>query len=233
LYPSKTRLRLLADVDAGNVYKDGQGRAIGTEGVVTARIAEMERAGWIALDGARWKATGTAPGDVEAAAATPAPVVMSADVAAWIAEHVLGAKRVANYGPLTCACQWSPCGHCNAGRCGSCARDRHAFRPMPETWISDRRGMVLTGKSEVWLADRTCIYRCPCPKEHLAQLDLTGKPVRPPRRRTPGVSGRELNPAPSQYEPGTLFDLTPAGALVEGFEMNGGVQESMLALLES
>ncbi len=59
LYPTPTRLRLLAEVEAGEVWQKPDGHSELTDRhyfgvsdpvcIVTARIAELERAGWVEL----------------------------------------------------------------------------------------------------------------------------------------------------------------------------------------
>lgn len=50
LYPTKTRLRLLAAVDRGDVHRYGDGRDYAIDGrLLTARIAELQRAGLVEL----------------------------------------------------------------------------------------------------------------------------------------------------------------------------------------
>lgn len=59
LYPTPTRLALLADVDAGEVWQRSDGQSELTDRdqfgvsdpvcIVTSRIAELERAGWVHL----------------------------------------------------------------------------------------------------------------------------------------------------------------------------------------
>lgn len=70
LYPTKTRVQLLRDVDAGLVMNDIRNQVIdgrvvliapkdGFEQTVTARIAELEKAGWAEEDedGINWRLT--------------------------------------------------------------------------------------------------------------------------------------------------------------------------------
>jgi DNA-binding transcriptional regulator PaaX len=64
LYPTKTRLALLQAVADNDVWKIADGDTIDliegghSERRVTAAIAEMERAGWVALhDVGRWELT--------------------------------------------------------------------------------------------------------------------------------------------------------------------------------
>lgn len=63
LYPTKTRLQLLADVLAGNVF-DSSDRIVavnlGHWVTVTKRIEEMQRAGWVERRGfTHWGLTDT------------------------------------------------------------------------------------------------------------------------------------------------------------------------------
>ena len=51
LYPTKTRLALLADVEQHQVHRHQDGTSTTNAGfsTVTARITELERAGWVRL----------------------------------------------------------------------------------------------------------------------------------------------------------------------------------------
>jgi hypothetical protein len=70
LYPTKTRVQLLRDIDAGNVITDfweGMTRIVlddpeaGDLRTVTARVQELERAGWCERHefGPSWRLTDT------------------------------------------------------------------------------------------------------------------------------------------------------------------------------
>ena len=51
LFPTPTRLALLREVASGRVFRDGLGDDYITGGAkVNARIAELDRAGWVELD---------------------------------------------------------------------------------------------------------------------------------------------------------------------------------------
>lgn len=60
LFPTPTRLALLAEVFAGEVWQQSNGHSIIEQGTrtrkVTAEIAAMERAGWITLVALRFGA---------------------------------------------------------------------------------------------------------------------------------------------------------------------------------
>lgn len=112
-------------------------------------------------------------------------IQMDAEQAAWVRTHVwtrdMRAQYTASPGHVTrCACQYGPSGWCAAGRCANCQRPDPALIAW-ETVICDRTGvtpMHLPGPYEhptpglngprrerlamVWLADRTCRWRCPC-----------------------------------------------------------------------
>jgi hypothetical protein len=50
LYPTKTRLRLLRDVKAGQVFRDSTGQSyISGTAKVTSAMYELEQAGWVHL----------------------------------------------------------------------------------------------------------------------------------------------------------------------------------------
>jgi hypothetical protein len=74
LHPTKTRLALLRQVADGEVYQDVLGITYHSGGVqVTARIREMEQAGWVELDGRYWGPTslGQRVLDIATPAVTP------------------------------------------------------------------------------------------------------------------------------------------------------------------
>ena len=71
------------------------------------------------------------------------------------------------------ACQLGTCGWCRAGKHERCPTDTTGPSRHPETYLVNHRGLVVDGLA-VWLADRVCQYRCPCPSSHDAQLDLFG-----------------------------------------------------------
>ncbi|MFI6485220.1 DUF6248 family natural product biosynthesis protein [Nonomuraea sp. NPDC050663] len=80
----------------------------------------------------------------------------------------------------SCSCQYGECVSCRDGKHRHCSRG-YALR-RTETMITDRRGRALylpdyythpsnvsatgparTNVAQVWLADRTCRWLCPCP----------------------------------------------------------------------
>lgn len=88
-----------------------------------------------------------------------ASVAMTPEQAAWVREHAWTAEMRANNPAwrAECLCQRSkPCRH---DRC------RADSGPLHETAICDRTGVRLLADAEhtrVWLADRTCRWRCRC-----------------------------------------------------------------------
>jgi hypothetical protein len=66
----------------------------------------------------------------------------------------------------TCPCQGGKTGWCQRGTARSCARCVGVVVVSPETYVTDKRGYVLSFEggvdAEVWLADRACRWRCPC-----------------------------------------------------------------------
>jgi Family of unknown function (DUF6248) len=127
---------------------------------------------------------------------TIGPAVMDPAGALWVLDTVL---------PWRQGWPKPPCS-CLLGKCGACERGRHADclnvqRPSPwyaspEGWITDRAGMVLNGgASTLWLADRTCRYRCPC-------RCPTPPPRRPPTPEQLGLFVAELPALPLPPLPG-------------------------------
>jgi hypothetical protein len=137
---------------------------------------------------------------------------MPAEAATWIREHAwTGAMRRQHANTPGaydhCPCQYGPSGYCDADQHRRCHHqpDQHQS-PTPETWICNQRSEVLgfrrwryrhatdtiTGRrrlatAAVWLADRRCVWHCPCDCHAPAgtQFDLFGSALpRPPRRRT-------------------------------------------------
>lgn len=96
-----------------------------------------------------------------------APV--SPEAAAWIRDVVLPpAYRRNTTDPAVCACQYSVCGHCQAGRHRQCQVVGWGGAPRAhgDTHITDARGMVAgawgVASAEVWRAGRPCRWVCPC-----------------------------------------------------------------------
>ncbi|TDC34228.1 hypothetical protein E1211_17940 [Micromonospora sp. 15K316] len=91
------------------------------------------------------------------------------DAAAWIRSVVLPKAYVDGIpDPSLCACQWGPCGHCQAGQHEQCnvVGWGGAPRAHGDTYITTSRGQVAVGKgvasAEVWLSGRPCRWVCPC-----------------------------------------------------------------------
>lgn len=118
------------------------------------------------------------------AAAATVPAVMPADAAAWVREHAWSDHLRAHVAAcglaevLACACQWGTTDECRTGRCGQCPR-RDGGRAFPEDHIARLDGYLarwpvspfvhatdwptsLERSAPVWLADRTCVWRCGC-----------------------------------------------------------------------
>lgn len=115
---------------------------------------------------------------------SPPPVwdsVMDSAAARWVFDHVLiGALR--EYAKVPCACLWGICGHCSSGRHEKCVR--HAWGPAGSTsgegWVTNRKAQVVTHEGrhvQVWLADRTCRWICPCTDCPAELLQAPAKPV--------------------------------------------------------
>nr|WP_246425850.1 DUF6248 family natural product biosynthesis protein [Streptomonospora nanhaiensis] len=82
---------------------------------------------------------------------------MGPQTAAWVREHALPAA-IRRELMAVCACSYGPTGHCAADRHGDCPGHTIA---SPEGWITDRSSVVVG--PAVYLADRVCTWRCPCP----------------------------------------------------------------------
>lgn len=137
---------------------------------------------------------------------------MTASEAAWVREHVWTQRmrdhqeRIVTVDLSTCACEW--------GLCRACRRGLHNCmhgKPLRqyETIAANRSGVdsmpfrepyehlvdvVPAGPMEwrlpfVWLADRVCVWVCPCPPCRAAQ---------------------ESPERPAAYERVALFDLAGA-----------------------
>lgn len=112
---------------------------------------------------------------------------MTDDEAAWVREHVWPKVMRQAYRDIPayfhhCACQWGPCGACERGRHDRCIHGPNGYQPFPsdECSITNRKWQVLalpepfkhparsaTGwhqqsAANVWLADRRCVWSCPC-----------------------------------------------------------------------
>jgi hypothetical protein len=92
--------------------------------------------------------------------------VMDQAAALWVLDNVLTHQRGMPYIP--CACLHGKCGPCERGDCrrgrkhDQCLNVRRpsAYYGTSETWLTPSPGYAMG--PEVWLADRTCRYRCPC-----------------------------------------------------------------------
>lgn len=159
----------------------------------------------------------------------PPDGLMDPASAAWVWEHVFTAtmRQAAPGYFLHCQCQWGLSGTCKAGQHDKCAHRRLTYPPGDETTVTDMQFHVLafpnryrhptpsvTGAhrmatAAVWLADRRCRWRCPCPCHSPsgdvaadaagpAQLALVAMPAQPqhrpprvPRPRTPVTVRRD------------------------------------------
>ena len=128
---------------------------------------------------------------------TIGPQLVDNETALWILDNVLPATERAHPG-LPCSCLLGLCGPCGRGECrrgrehDDCLNIRRpaAFYGGPEGHLLNRAGFV-RGPA-VWLADRTCRYRCPC-------TCWTEPPANPLPERPPAV------PASSRPEQLDLF----------------------------
>jgi hypothetical protein len=112
---------------------------------------------------------------------------MSDVEAAWVREHVWTRTMRQTYKSTpayfrTCACQWGRCGHCDRGDHKACTHGPRGYQPFPspEGYITNAQQQVLalptwfdhpersatgwhrSAAAMVWLADRRCIWCCPC-----------------------------------------------------------------------
>lgn len=82
---------------------------------------------------------------------------------AWVRDNVLP-KRITDpwaYRALVvlCACQWGPCGYCEAGQHARCVRHRHQSPVSPEGHLTNPRGQSL---AVVWRVGAPCRWVCRC-----------------------------------------------------------------------
>lgn len=92
--------------------------------------------------------------------------VMDQAAALWVLDNVL--THQGGMPGTVCACLYGLCGPCSRGECrrgrtnDSCLNIRRpsAYFGTSEAWLTPRAGFAMG--PEVWLADRTCRYRCPC-----------------------------------------------------------------------
>lgn len=94
------------------------------------------------------------------------PEPMSEEAAAWVRTYAWTAKMRNTFADvpghyLRCGCDGGLTGHCEAGRHGKCSAGE--ARATVEGWITTSSCTVIDPVGgQVWLADRTCRYRCPC-----------------------------------------------------------------------
>jgi hypothetical protein len=110
----------------------------------------------------------------------PGPPPMSEEAAAWVREHVWtkGMRKTFAAVPdhyLKCACQFGTAYWCQNGQHGRCARGE-PLRQWETAVLRYGGTQPAIGVSEVWLADRVCMWRCKCNchRQHTRRLD---KPV--------------------------------------------------------
>lgn len=108
--------------------------------------------------------------------------------AAWVREHAWLKVMRQTYRTTPayfhhCPCEYGVCGHCDAGEHRHCTHGPDGYQPFPEDEcaITNRKWQVLalprgsvthprrtaTGwhidhAALVWLADRRCVWSCPC-----------------------------------------------------------------------
>ncbi|WP_449060612.1 DUF6248 family natural product biosynthesis protein [Planomonospora algeriensis] len=110
-------------------------------------------------------------------------VLFAADQAKWIRAHVWtqtmrNTHRHVPRAAASCSCQSGPSGWCLGGQHGRCQAT--SGLPHPETYITLKNETVVSfavpyehptfsavgahrqAFAQVWLADRTCRYVCPC-----------------------------------------------------------------------
>lgn len=152
------------------------------------------------------------------------PLMTDAE-AAWVREHAwLKAMRQAYRTTPAyfhhCACQYGVCGHCDAGDHRHCTHGPEGYQPFPEDEcsITNRKWQVLALPRDsithprrtatgwhldhaplVWLADRRCVWSCPCECR-------AGDPVLPqPIALVPTRPSRRVEPAGQE----ALFAVMP------------------------
>lgn len=109
---------------------------------------------------------------------------MPAYAAVWVREHVWTQAMRTAIGIPTCACHWGMTQHCLNGNHDRC--HRATPQDFPATYITDANGCVPldTTTAQVWLADRTCAWRCPCSCGH-PPPEPKPKKTRPKRKPKP------------------------------------------------
>lgn len=112
-------------------------------------------------------ATGAEPIEYMDTAPYPGPAnPMSDETAAWIRERVWtnGMRKLFAAAPssyLNCACQSGIAYSCNNGQHNRCARGEPLRQQETAVRLSDGMRPAI-GASDVWLADRVCVWRCKC-----------------------------------------------------------------------
>jgi hypothetical protein len=95
---------------------------------------------------------------------------MTPEQAAWVRDNALTPRIIATSGPLhLCACQLGQSTWCHNDKHSKCAHltnprwyDRGTFETLLQR--ADGSGVTWPGfvQVDVWLADRTCVWRCSC-----------------------------------------------------------------------
>ena len=108
-------------------------------------------------------------------------MLMPAEQADWVAEHVLTRTFVKSCGGVDlirrCACQHGKCGHCASGEHRKCTT-RVAFKgeppAQPHTHIVGRRGSAL---ASAWPSGTACRWVCSCTDCQAGPGNETATPV--------------------------------------------------------
>lgn len=127
------------------------------------------------------------------AAQGPAGALMPAYAAVWVRAHVWTQAMRNTLGIPVCACEYGMTQHCANGDHHRC--HRATPQPFPHTYITDANGCVPldTTTAQVWLADRTCTWRCPCPCGH--------EPPKPKPKARKARPKRKPKPQPEPARP--------------------------------
>ncbi|GGV33998.1 hypothetical protein GCM10010182_67290 [Actinomadura cremea] len=135
---------------------------------------------------------------------------MPAYAAVWVRAHVWTQAMRNAIGIPTCACHWGMTQHCANGDHHRC--HRATPQPFPHTYITDRDGHVPldTVTAQVWLADRTCRWVCPCSCGHQPPKPAKAKAARPARKPKPPAAPPPLFEDVHLPGDGALFDLETA-----------------------
>lgn len=133
---------------------------------------------------------------------------MTPDEAQWVRDNVWPRVMQKAYKDTPaffqhCACQYGMCGACEREDCQRCVHKSYQPFPSDECSITNRKWQVLAvpggyvhptrtatgwhrhGAAQVWLADRRCIWSCPCPcrdgiREPQPVVLVTSGPARKP-----------------------------------------------------